>query len=116
MDNNFDCLIVGGGIVGLATALNILESKPELHVAVMEKEDRVAKHQTGNNSDNPQNTEKNNKSETNKFIDEEYERNSRESAYYIYKHADDKYTISCDKVKFTASFRKIKKTSILFYS
>jgi L-2-hydroxyglutarate oxidase len=50
MDNNFDCLIVGGGIVGLATALNILESKPELNVAVMEKEDRVAKHQTGNNS------------------------------------------------------------------
>lgn len=50
MDNNFDCLIVGGGIVGLATALNILESKPELKVAVLEKEDRVAKHQTGNNS------------------------------------------------------------------
>ena len=50
MDNNFDCLIVGGGIVGLATALNILESKPELNVAVLEKEDRVAKHQTGNNS------------------------------------------------------------------
>lgn len=50
MDNNFDCLIVGGGIVGLATAFNILESKPELKVAVLEKEDRVAKHQTGNNS------------------------------------------------------------------
>ncbi|MFN5371718.1 MAG: L-2-hydroxyglutarate oxidase [Bacteroidia bacterium] len=50
MDNNFDCLIVGGGIVGLATAFNILESKPELKVAVLEKDDRVAKHQTGNNS------------------------------------------------------------------
>ena len=32
-------MIVGGGIVGLATALNILESKPELNVAVLEKED-----------------------------------------------------------------------------
>jgi L-2-hydroxyglutarate oxidase len=50
MENAFDCLIVGGGIVGLATALNILESNPELKVAVLEKEDRVAKHQTGNNS------------------------------------------------------------------
>jgi len=50
MENAFDCLIVGGGIVGLATGLSILEAKPELKVAVLEKEDRVAKHQTGNNS------------------------------------------------------------------
>jgi L-2-hydroxyglutarate oxidase len=50
MENSFDCVIVGGGIVGLATALNILEARPDLKVAVLEKEDRVAKHQTGNNS------------------------------------------------------------------
>jgi L-2-hydroxyglutarate oxidase len=50
MENNFDCLIIGGGIVGLATALNVLEQKPGCKVAVLEKEQDVAKHQTGNNS------------------------------------------------------------------
>lgn len=50
MENNFDCLIIGGGIVGLATALNVLEQKPGSRVAVLEKENEVAKHQTGNNS------------------------------------------------------------------
>jgi L-2-hydroxyglutarate oxidase len=50
MENNFDCLIIGGGIVGLATALNVLEQKPDCKVAVLEKENEVAKHQTGNNS------------------------------------------------------------------
>ncbi|MBL7813214.1 MAG: L-2-hydroxyglutarate oxidase [Bacteroidetes bacterium] len=45
-----DIAIVGGGIVGLATALRIKEQRPDLQVVVLEKEDRVAKHQTGNNS------------------------------------------------------------------
>lgn len=43
-------IIVGGGIVGLATALKILERSPGLKVHVLEKENALAKHQTGNNS------------------------------------------------------------------
>ena len=46
----YDIIIVGGGIVGLATALKLTEAKPDLKIALLEKEDRVAKHQTGNNS------------------------------------------------------------------
>ncbi|MFM8906581.1 MAG: FAD-dependent oxidoreductase, partial [Actinomycetota bacterium] len=45
-----DVVIVGGGIVGLATALNILESRPSLSVIILEKESEVAQHQTGHNS------------------------------------------------------------------
>lgn len=46
----YDIVIVGGGIVGLATALNVLEKSPNKKVLVLEKESEVAKHQTGNNS------------------------------------------------------------------
>lgn len=46
----FDVVIVGAGIVGLATALQLKKSKPQLSIAVLEKENQVAKHQTGNNS------------------------------------------------------------------
>lgn len=45
-----DVIIVGGGIVGLATALKILEQAPTLKVLLIEKEMEVGKHQTGNNS------------------------------------------------------------------
>lgn len=45
-----DVAIIGGGIVGLATALKILRKNPSLKVLVVEKEDQLAKHQTGNNS------------------------------------------------------------------
>lgn len=45
-----DVIIVGGGIVGLATALDLLEKNPALKVLVIEKENEVALHQTGNNS------------------------------------------------------------------
>lgn len=45
-----DIIIVGGGIVGLATALQILQKNPTLRVRVIEKEHELAKHQTGNNS------------------------------------------------------------------
>ncbi len=46
----YDIVIVGGGIVGLATGLKLLQSKPNLKIALLEKEDQLAKHQTGNNS------------------------------------------------------------------
>lgn len=45
-----DIIIVGGGIVGLATAHRLLESKPDLQIALFEKETMVSMHQTGNNS------------------------------------------------------------------
>lgn len=45
-----DFIIVGGGIVGLATALKILQTNPGVKILVIEKEKEVAMHQTGNNS------------------------------------------------------------------
>jgi L-2-hydroxyglutarate oxidase len=45
-----DVAIAGGGIVGLATALKVLERAPSLSVVVLEKEKEVAAHQTGHNS------------------------------------------------------------------
>ncbi|MEW6718954.1 MAG: L-2-hydroxyglutarate oxidase [Thermodesulfobacteriota bacterium] len=45
-----DIVVVGAGIVGLATALQLKKMRPGLRVLVVEKEGRVAAHQTGNNS------------------------------------------------------------------
>jgi (S)-2-hydroxyglutarate dehydrogenase len=42
--------IIGAGIVGLATAYNLLQRNPGLKVVVLEKEDGPARHQTGHNS------------------------------------------------------------------
>ena len=47
---NADIVIVGGGIVGLATAHHLTEKHPNKKILVLEKEDEVAHHQTGNNS------------------------------------------------------------------
>lgn len=47
---NFDIIIAGAGIVGLASAYKLIEKKPDLKICVIEKEDSVSKHQTGNNS------------------------------------------------------------------
>jgi (S)-2-hydroxyglutarate dehydrogenase len=46
----FDVIIVGAGIVGLATAYRLQEKNQALKIAVIEKENEVAAHQTGNNS------------------------------------------------------------------
>ncbi|SHF77903.1 L-2-hydroxyglutarate oxidase [Fodinibius roseus] len=46
----YDFIIVGAGIVGLSTAYKLSERYPDLDILVLEKEDRVAAHQTGNNS------------------------------------------------------------------
>jgi L-2-hydroxyglutarate oxidase len=45
-----DITIIGAGIVGLSTAYKILEQKPGLKVRILEKEQEISKHQTGNNS------------------------------------------------------------------
>jgi glycine/D-amino acid oxidase-like deaminating enzyme len=37
----YDCVIIGGGIVGLSVAWAILERKPDIRVTVLEKEDDV---------------------------------------------------------------------------
>lgn len=46
----FDCAIIGGGIVGLATAVALVRKDPTVRVVVLEKEDDFARHQTGRNS------------------------------------------------------------------
>lgn len=46
----YDVIIVGAGIVGLATGVKLLEKNPGLKIIFIEKEDTIAKHQTGNNS------------------------------------------------------------------
>ncbi len=45
-----DFIIVGAGIVGLSTAWKLAQAFPDASITVLEKEDRVAAHQTGNNS------------------------------------------------------------------
>ena len=46
----YDFCIVGGGIVGLATAREILRRRPGASLLLLEKEDNFAAHQTGHNS------------------------------------------------------------------
>ena len=46
----YDLILVGAGIVGLATAYQILRRAPGLRVLVLEKEQQAASHQTGHNS------------------------------------------------------------------
>ncbi len=50
MEDHFDLGVIGGGIVGLATAYKYQLKHPEKSIAIFEKEDRVAAHQTGRNS------------------------------------------------------------------
>jgi (S)-2-hydroxyglutarate dehydrogenase len=49
-DRQVDLLIIGAGIVGLATALEATRRLPAMRILVVEKEDHVAAHQTGHNS------------------------------------------------------------------
>jgi L-2-hydroxyglutarate oxidase len=50
MNENFDVIVVGGGIVGLATAYKLTLMHPNKKILVLEKEKEVAAHQTGHNS------------------------------------------------------------------
>lgn len=47
---HFDVIITGAGIVGLATAYQLQQMQPGWKVAILEKEDGIAQHQTGHNS------------------------------------------------------------------
>ncbi|MBM3106893.1 L-2-hydroxyglutarate oxidase [Pseudomonas sp. V1] len=46
----YDYCIIGGGIVGLATAMALLERQPGASLLILEKEPSLARHQTGHNS------------------------------------------------------------------
>jgi L-2-hydroxyglutarate oxidase len=48
--NNYDVIIAGAGIVGLASALKTLEKLRDAKLLLLEKEDSIARHQSGNNS------------------------------------------------------------------
>jgi (S)-2-hydroxyglutarate dehydrogenase len=45
-----EVIIIGGGIVGLATAYNLSNRHPDLHITLLEKENKLAAHQSGRNS------------------------------------------------------------------
>ena len=47
---NYDIAIIGGGIIGLATAMRLTQEFPRYKIVVIEKEAEVAQHQTGHNS------------------------------------------------------------------
>ena len=47
---DFDLAVIGGGIIGLSTAMQMTERFPGISVAVLEKEPALARHQTGRNS------------------------------------------------------------------
>jgi L-2-hydroxyglutarate oxidase len=47
---NHDVIVVGGGIVGLAAAYRLLQNRPGLKLLLLEKEPKLAMHQTGRNS------------------------------------------------------------------
>lgn len=49
-DTIYDFIIIGAGIVGLATALRLQEAAPERRIVVVDKEQELATHQTGHNS------------------------------------------------------------------
>jgi L-2-hydroxyglutarate oxidase len=50
MNERFDLAIVGGGIVGLATAYRLLQRRPDLRLVLLERETELAAHQTSHNS------------------------------------------------------------------
>lgn len=50
MAADYDIAVIGGGIIGLATALALSDRHPELRLLLLEKEAEVGSHQTGHNS------------------------------------------------------------------
>lgn len=49
-DSRYNVIIIGGGAVGLGVALEITRRFPRVRLLLLEKEDRVARHQSGHNS------------------------------------------------------------------
>jgi L-2-hydroxyglutarate oxidase LhgO len=49
-DSRYNVVVIGGGVVGLGVALEITGRFPHLRLLLLEKEDRVARHQSGHNS------------------------------------------------------------------
>ncbi len=49
-ERRYDVVVVGGGIVGLATARDLVLRRPGLRLAILEKEPEIGRHQTGHNS------------------------------------------------------------------
>src|SRR5215510_8792832 len=50
MGDRYDVAIVGGGILALATASALSERAPRARLVILEKESKLAQHQTGHNS------------------------------------------------------------------
>lgn len=50
MAKNHDVIVIGGGIVGLATAMQLTVKRPGIKLLLLEKETELSQHQTGNNS------------------------------------------------------------------
>ena len=49
-DARFDLIVIGGGIIGLSSAMAILRQFPDTRLLLIEKENSLAQHQTGHNS------------------------------------------------------------------
>ena len=49
-DSHYNVIIIGGGAVGLGVALEITRRFPRQKLLLVEKEDKVARHQSGHNS------------------------------------------------------------------
>ena len=50
MSEKYHFIIIGGGIVGLSTAMQLQQEYPKKSILLIEKENKIASHQTGHNS------------------------------------------------------------------